>query len=415
MKKNITIIGAGIAGLCSAYFLIKGGHSVRIIDRGDGTDNCSFGNAGLIVPSHFVPLASPGMISQGLKWMLNPKSPFFIKPRFDWKLIRWAWLFYRHANESHVQKSIQTLKEYNLLSKKLYYNFFLSDDFDFTLEQKGLLMLCKTSKGADKEKRFGELANKNGIKAQWYDTAKLYKLEPEIKLDVKGGLYFPGDAHLTPNEFMLKLKKYLELKGVEFFWNQEVLDFDVQGNRISHVICKEKKIEVDEILCTGGAWSENILAKLKIRLPLQGGKGYSFEMRKSTKIQIPSVLSEAKVAVTPMNGFTRFAGTMEINSLNRKINKKRVQVIQKAVPRYYPEINPMEESLSPVWNGLRPCSPDGLPYLGRTDNYNNLIIATGHAMMGLSMGPATGLLVSQLFANEKTEIDINLLHPQRFH
>jgi D-amino-acid dehydrogenase len=412
--KNITIIGAGIIGLSSAYYLIKKGHSVRIIDRRDGTDNCSFGNAGLIVPSHFVPLAAPGMISKGIRWMFNPESPFFIKPRFDPKLIRWAWLFYRHANKQHVQRSLQCLKEYNLLSKSLYQQLFFSDDFDFDLHQKGLLILCKTMKGADDEILVGKMANENGIEARWYDRGDLCELEPQVNMDVKGGLYFPGDAHLTPNELMSKLKDYLEMKGVNFLWNQEVLDLEIQGDRVSYLICKEQKHEVEDLLCAGGAWSAKLMEKLRIRMPLQGGKGYSFEMKKPSGIQIPTVLSEAKVAVTPMNGFTRFAGTMEIDGLNNKTNKKRVLGIQKAVSSYYPDIKPEKESLSPVWNGLRPCSPDGLPYLGRTDKYKNLVIATGHAMMGLSMGPATGLMVSQLLEGKEPAIDISLLHPQRF-
>ena len=412
--KNITIIGAGIIGLSSAYYLIKKGHSVRIIDKGDGTDNCSYGNAGLISPSHFIPLSAPGMISKGIRWMFNPESPFFIKPRFDLKLIRWTWLFYRHANKQHVQRSMQCLKEYNLLSKSLYQQLFFSDDFDFDLHQKGLLILCKTMKGADDEILVGKMANENGIEARWYDRDDLSQLEPQVNMDVKGGLYFPGDAHLTANELMSKLKDFLEIQGVNFLWNQEVLDLEIHGDRISHLICKEQRIEVEDLLCAGGAWSAKLMEKLRIRMPLQGGKGYSFEMKKASGIQIPTVLSEAKVAVTPMKGFTRFAGTMEIDGLNNKTNKKRVLGIQKAVSSYYPDIKPEKESLSPVWNGLRPCSPDGLPYLGRTEKYKNMVIATGHAMMGLSMGPATGLMVSQLLEEKKPAIDISLLHPQRF-
>lgn len=414
MKQQITIVGAGIIGLCSAYYLHKKGYDVQIIDKGDLSDNCSYGNAGMIVPSHFVPLAAPGMIGKGLRWMFNSESPFYIKPRLDKRLMRWGWLFYRHATPEHVQRSIPLLKNYNSLSKNLFREIYESKDFDFSFEQKGLLMLCRTEKGAEEEQELAELAEQHGVSAKWYAKEDLKNLEPNIQLDVVGGLHFPGDAHVVPQQFMQGIKRYLKKVGVLFWDKEEVLDFEIQKGKITSIITNKTKRSVEQLLIAGGAWSAQLLENLKIKLPLQGGKGYSFEIELPNSIQIPSILSEAKVAVTPMANKVRFAGTMEINGVNLDVNTKRVQGIQKAIAAYYPTIKPQETTRTPTWRGLRPCSPDGLPYLGKVKDFENLTVATGHAMMGLSMGPATGLLVSELIEEATTQIDISLLQPQRF-
>jgi D-amino-acid dehydrogenase len=412
MSKHVTIIGAGIIGLCSAYYLRKNGHQVTVIDRADAIENASHGNAGMIVPSHFVPLAAPGIFSQGLKWMLDPESPFYVKPRLDMKLMRWAYTMWKHANHKHVSASAPLLRDFNVLSKKLFEEMHSSGDFDFHFEKKGLLMLCKTEASADEEKKVGELARSYGIEADWLDKSGVQKREPNTDVDAIGGLYFPGDAHLTPQEFMSSLIKFLKESGVEFIAD-EAKGLKSSGNKTIEVVGKTNAYKVDELVIATGAWSAFLLRDLNVNILLQGGKGYSFELSEQTGIQIPTILTEAKVAVTPMNGFTRFAGTMEINGTNMDIHQRRVDGIVKSITKYYPELKP-KQTMGEVWRGLRPCSPDGLPYLGRLENKSNVTVATGHAMMGMSLGPATGKIVSDIIDSQKSEFDIAALNVHRF-
>ena len=414
----VVIIGSGIIGLYSAYYLQQKGHRVCIIERTDGTDGCSYGNAGMIVPSHFIPLAVPGMIEKGIRWMFNSESPFYVKPRLNWDLISWGLKFYKAANPKQVEKAMPALRDISLLAKKLYQDFAKDEKNDFSFEERGLMMLCKTEHNFHEEAEVAETANKLGIEARVLDIATLHKLEPEVKPDVVGAVYYPGDAHLYPNALVKKLKELLEDQGVEFLYNTEVIDFEVEGGSIKNIKTQlGKTIAVEELVIASGSWSPILAKQLAINLPMQAGKGYSttLEQQAGKKLNIPSILLEARVAITPMSdNLIRFGGTMEIGGINQDINMNRVRGIIKAVPEFFPDYQIEVPKQEKVWSGLRPCSPDGLPYIGRTKKYKNLIIASGHAMMGLSLAPGTGKLVQEIIDNEKTSIDISLYKPERY-
>lgn len=415
MSKHITIIGAGVSGLCSAYYLIKKGHQVTIIEKeATNSSNCSTGNAGMIVPSHIIPLAAPGMIAKGMKWMFNPQSPFFIRPRVSTALMSWIWKFTKAANTKHVHNSIPILRDYNELSKRLFGEMHKEGDFDFPFDKKGLLMLYQTAAVEKEEKEMAEMANEAGLEAQILSPTAIKELEPHIDINARGAVYFPGDAHITPNVFIQNLTAYLQQNGVQIQFNTSVKDIIVAQGRVNSLLTNQGKQPIDELVICAGAWSSTLAKKIKLNLPLQGGKGYSFDLNNVDNIAIPSILCEAKVAVTPMSGFTRFAGTMEINGTDLSVSPNRVKGIEASIPQFYPSLARPQNDYANVWRGLRPCSPDGLPYLGKSPYFNNCTIATGHAMMGLSMGPATGKLVSQIVDNESTEIDINLLKVSRF-
>ena len=178
---------------------------------------------------------------------------------------------------------------------------------------------------------------------------------------------------------------------------------------------KAEKINVENLIIAGGSWTSKILKFLGIKMLLQDGKGYSVTLNKPAhNLTIPSILSEAKVAMTPMGNDLRIGGTLEISNLSPKINLSRLKGILESVPTYYPELKPELPPAERIWHGFRPCSPDGLPYLGRSKKYKNLVIATGHAMMGLSLGPASGKLVSEIIQNTSASLDLTLLDPNRF-
>ncbi|MBI3880856.1 MAG: FAD-dependent oxidoreductase [Verrucomicrobia bacterium] len=416
MSKRIVIIGAGVIGLSTAYYCARRGHSVTVLDRNpEERDGCSFGNAGMIVPSHFVPLAAPGMVALGLKWMWNPESPFYIKPRLDWDLMSWAFKFWRASNAKHVERSAPLLRDLSFASRACFEELSALPGVDFGLTKRGLLMLCKTQHTLDEEATFAARANKLGVPAEVLNAEQTAALDPGVTMDVAGAVYFPKDCHLSPNRFMAVLKSQCETLGVKFVWSADVSGFAHHASCITFVKAGSSEWVADEFVLCGGSWSPRLARGLGLKIPMQAGKGYSLTLPKPPQLpEICSIFCEARLAVTPMGNTLRIGGTMEIAGLNEDINPVRVRGIVKAVPRYFPQFTPEDFAGIQPWHGLRPCSPDGLPYIGRTAKFSNLSIATGHAMMGLSLGPITGRLMAEVLSDEKPSHDLSLLTPDRY-
>ena len=409
MKNTIHIIGGGIIGLCSAYYLQQEGFDVIVVDKGDLSNSTSTGNAGMIVPSHFVPLAAPGVISQGIKWMFDSKSPFFIRPRLNVDLARWLWKFYRSCNKAHVEKSMHFLLEYNTFSRNLYESFSEDSSFDFCFEKKGLLMLYKSVKQQKEELEHAEKASQLGIQVEIMDQQGISALESNIKIDALGAVYYPEDAHLYPQLFLNQLASKIEEKGGKILRNCELDKIDVSAKEItSFTETNGQKHKVDKILFASGSWTAKLLKKVKTSILLQDGKGYSITMKSPhLKPEIPTILCESKVAVTPMGNDLRIGGTLELSNLSNKVNQSRLDGIIESMPKYYPEFDVKQTENLPVWHGYRPCTPTGIPYLGKIPNFNNSFLATGHGMMGMSLGPATGKLISEIISKKKSSIDVN--------
>ncbi|MCD8416466.1 FAD-dependent oxidoreductase [Tenacibaculum finnmarkense genomovar finnmarkense] len=414
MSKEVVIIGGGIIGLCSAYYLQKEGHKVTVIDKSDFSSGASYVNAGYITPSHIISLAAPGMINKGIKWMFDSESPFSVKPRLDYDFLKWTWLFKKASTNKKVESSIKTIKDINLLSRELYEDIKASNDFDFFYQHKGLLMCYQTDKAGQEEWKTGERAIQEGLKVENLTKEQALKIEPNAGLNIKGAVYYHSDSHMTPNEFMPQLKRYLEKKGVAILANEEVLDINVLNDKVTSLRTNKQELKADEIVVATGSWSQILVKKLNANIPIQAGKGYRINVAKDTGITVPAILIEAKIAVTPMNGFTRFAGTMEVDKINNKINKVRVNAIAKASENFYKGLKIDQKEIDDIACGLRPCSPDGLPYIGRLSKIKNVTVATGHAMMGWSLGPATGKLVSEVISDKKTSLDLNPFHVERY-
>ncbi|NND14812.1 MAG: FAD-dependent oxidoreductase [Eudoraea sp.] len=414
MSKKIVIIGGGIAGLSSAYFLNESGHDVTVIDKAGINEGASFVNAGYITPSHIIPLASPGVIAKGLKWMFNSASPFYIKPRLDMDFLKWAWYFHRSSTKAKVEKAIPVIKDINVLSREHFEGMKSSGKLgDFHLENKGLFMLYQTRKEGDHELAVAEKARYLGLEVNDLDHASLQNLEPDVKIDALGAVHYMCDRHTTPTEFMPKLIHYLESVGVKIKRHETVQDIHVKNGSVQSVSTDTHMYTPDEVVLAAGSWSGRLAKKLGVNIPLQAGKGYRINVPRTTGITVPAVLMEAKAACTPMNGFTRFAGTMEFSGINTIIRKERVEAIAKAAQRYYPEVEVTEEEKAEAKSGLRPVSPDGLPYIGKSSVCDNLTFATGHAMMGWSLGPATGKLVTEIINGTSTSMDITPFSPDR--
>jgi len=413
-KGNVIIIGAGIAGLSTAYYLVNDGWGVTILEKEDGKNNCSFGNAGMIVPSHFTPLAAPGIVAQGIKWMLNSKSPFYVRPSLNLSLIDWGLKFLKHANEKHVDRNAEAIRDLNLESSKLFDQLSKEEGFDFELRQNGILMLYKSKEVEHEEIELSERARSLGLDTRVLDNNAIQELEPNLKIDVLGGVHYKCDGILSPLKLMQSLNTYLINKGVQFHFETEVLSLKQSGKKVSVVITNKGDFVADEIVVTGGSALGKLGSKLNLKLPLMPGKGYSFMYtpENGNSMIHAALLLEARVAVTPMNNQIRFSGTMELGSANDKVYKNRVKGIVESIPKYYPELK--VDYPKDVWFGYRPCSPDGLPYLGRTKKYTNVSIVGGGGMMGLSLGPAFGKSIANILSNQGTNSDISGFSPDRF-
>ena len=407
-------MGGGITGLCSAYYLIKEGYKVTIIDKGDITGGASFINAGYVTPSHFKPIAEPGMITQGIKWMFNSSSPFYIKPRWDMEFFKWAWYFKKSSTRKNVEKAIPVLVELNLKSRDLYMEMLETLDFDFHMEKKGLLMVYKTTKNQDHELKLAERGKDLGLEVSVLDKVGIKAIEPGLKEDVLGGVHYLCDTHSTPNIFMKNLKKWLVDNGTNFILEKNVTGFKTEENSVKAVVTETESIEADEFLIASGSWTSEMTRQLGLHIPIQPGKGYSMDILRKTNIKLPAILTEAKVAVTPMQNFTRFAGTMEFSGNNSSIQANRVETIANAVSDFYKDLTITEKEKKLASSGLRPVSPDGLPFIGKSAKYGNLSVAAGHAMMGWSLAPITGKLISEIVANRKTSVSIKPFNLERF-
>lgn len=414
MGKKVVIVGGGIIGLCTAYYLEKEGYQITIIDKSDMSSGASYVNAGYITPSHIIPMASPGMISKGMRYMFNSASPFYMKPRLDSDFIKWAWYFKKSSTKAKVERAIPIIKNCNVLSRELFMDIKSSGDLgDFHIERKGLLMLYQTQEEGDHEMQVAEKAKFNGLEVNHLDASKIKLLEPNIAINALGAIHYECDAHTTPNDFMTKMISYLITKGVKICKQEEVIKINASKTKIDSLLTNKGMHQADEVVFSTGSWTKDLTKTLGIKLPIQAGKGYSINVSNATNITMPAILMEAKMAVTPMKGFTRFAGTMEFSGINNTIRKARVDAIANNASKFYEGLKISTKDRNKAQCGLRPVTPDGLPYIGKTSKYKNIIIATGHAMMGWSLGPLTGKLVTQLMTNKKTALDIVAFYPER--
>lgn len=414
---KVVVIGGGVIGLSSAYFLQEAGHSVTVIDQTDISNNCSYGNAGYVCPSHFVPLATPGIVKQGLKWMLNPQSPFYVKPRLSWSLMQWGLKFMQMATPENVEKAAMPLKDFALVSQHWYEEWAKLPQFKFAYEHKGLLEIFQTDKVADHSHHLVKKAHELGLTdTRLLNQEELFALEPQHKMNAIGAVYFACDAHLYPNKLMKQLIEDLKSKGVQFCLGETVKSFEKENGKIKSVITDKNKYTPDAVVLATGSWSREMVQQLGITMPLMPGRGYSITLENSPyQTNYPSVLVEGRVALTPMDGNKmRFGGTMEITTTQAPPQMNRVVGVLKAVKKFFPEFDIPTPSWEQVWYGYRPCSADGLPYLGRSRKIQNLVVATGHSMIGLSLGAGTGKLVAEIIDEKPTSIDISFYNPERF-
>ncbi|MBP6810997.1 MAG: FAD-dependent oxidoreductase [Saprospiraceae bacterium] len=434
---NAIIIGGGIIGLSTAYYLQQEGWDVTVLERGDGTEGCSFGNMGYLSPSHFAPLAQPGIISQGILWMFKQKSPFYVRPSLSWGLMDWGMKFARACNADHVKRSAKPMAELLLLSRDLTAQWETSGEMKFDYEQKGCINYFQTAKYEKGELDNVRMGRDLGLQIEVLDRAQCQALEPELLPDVRGAAWYKDDAILYPNELMRQLFNHLEKRGVKIIRNAEVVDIQkdkgeittVQYRILSEALTSSEALTTpDLVVLAAGSWSQPLAKMAGEYLPMMPGKGYSMTVDVPHQpLRHPCILLEAKVAISPWAKRLRIGSTMEIGAMNDRILFPRVQGILEAVPRFFPgyaddptfrelaDFQKLKEKMrEKVWFGYRPLSADGVPYIGFAKKTKNLMIATGHAMLGLSFAAGTGKLVAEMAGGKATSIGVGAFDPGRY-
>jgi D-amino-acid dehydrogenase len=412
-ERPVVVIGGGVIGVCSAYYLAEAGRPVVLLEQGEVCAGSSYGNSGLVVPSHAIPLAAPGVWLRGLRWMLNPESPFYIRPRPSGELAAWLWRFRSACTAAHVRRALPVLRDLSYASLGLYRELAALAGLDFGFAAEGALGVYVTeaayAHGIEEARTLGEA----GIGTKVLDGPGARAIEPALRPEVLGGVLFPEDARLVPDRFVRGLAARAEARGVRIEPRTEVLGFRTAGRRITAVETTRGDVEPADVVLAAGSWSPRVGRALGLALPVQPGKGYSVTYaRPPAGPRLPLLLGEVRAAVTPMGDTLRFGGTMELAGLDFSINRRRVAAIVRGAARYLHDVD--RYRVLEIWRGLRPVTPDGLPLLGRPARVENLVVATGHAMLGVSLGPVTGKLVAGLCAGEPPAIDLSLLRPDRF-
>ena len=413
---DVAIVGGGVIGLCTAYYVRKSGASVAVIDKDTFSDGASFVNAGLLVPSHLVPFAAPGVIAQGLKWLADPESPFYIKPRLDMELTRWLWGFQSSCTQENVDRGIPLLRDLALESIRLHDELASLPGFEkIGLVHDGLLMLHNSEKSEKANLYLADLADAAGLDIERFNEAETLAMDPAIRTPMNGSVYFAQDASLDPELFMSAMIGHLRSSGVDLIEREEIVGFDTAQDSIGALKTVTGSIGVGQVVLSTGAWTGIVSRRLGLRIPVQPATGYSITVENpESKLRIPLIITDQKLTITPMLGRIRFGGTLTLVGFDTDIDENRIRPLKRQAKLYCPDLGSNGRSVPSTRSGFRPCTTDGLPIIGRPKNWTNVIVAAGHGMLGMTQAPVTGKIVSDLLSGRNPYIDIRPLSPNRF-
>lgn len=411
---SVLIIGGGVIGTATAHYLNQAGCAVTIIDRGRFAGACSHANCGLISPSHVLPLAEPGMLSAGLKAMLNPASPLRIKPRLDWQFLKWLFNFGRRCNFEDMLESARGIQPLLDSSRELYDELIKVQGLTCEWQTQGCLFVYKTKEALDHfgatDKLLSEVfhAGSTLIKAH-----ELTDFEPALKPGLAGGWFHSHDAHLRPDVLMKSWRTNLERAGVTIREQCELQDWIMTDGRVSGARTSLGTYDADHVVVATGALTPLLHKLLGVKVPIQPGKGYSITMpRPSVCPTHPMLLPEARVAVTPFDSGYRLGSIMELAGYDDTLDPKRVALLKNGARDYLHE--PTAEPVVETWFGWRPMTTDSRPIIDRAPIADNVWLAAGHNMLGLSMAPATGKLASELILGKPPHLNPRPYRLDRF-
>ncbi|HMK92749.1 MAG TPA: FAD-dependent oxidoreductase [Thermoleophilia bacterium] len=414
-RVETAVIGGGIIGVCIAYALASEGRAVTVLER---EDICAIGgsthsNAGLLTPSDIYPLASPGALGKGMRWLFDSTSPFYIAPQARPRLGRWLWMFMRASAKERSDRVMPVQRALLRRSADLWAEFAALPGVDFGYQQRGWLWVYNDEQALEAGvTEAAEAARFGSVSAAW-DAGQVREALPNVAPGVVGGVYYAEDGHCDPRRAVEEVARMAAAGGAELRPHTEVLDIEMDGRRVTRLVTTAGVIEADTVVLATGAWSPLLARRLGFDLPIEAAKGYGITVERPADMpELPAYGGSSYVCVTPMGERLRLAGTLELAGLDLGIRWKRVDAIRRGAGM----VVAGAERLEPLalWRGLRPCTPDGLPVIGRSPRHDNLIVAAGHCMLGLGMGPVTGTLVADLVAEREPAIDLDPLRVDRF-
>lgn len=412
---EVLVVGAGAAGLFGAYFLRQRGLNVTVVDAGQvgGPQSCSAGNTGFVGSQGAAPLAEPGVLRQGFRWLASYRSPFSITPRPSPALISWLLRFSRLCNEADAKRCFAVLVEQKRRSLRILREVCASGELADCLIEPGMVVAYKTKIAFDQACTALPEAVSRGVPLSVLDAAELKALAPEVTFDIHGALFNAEGAALAVPAFLTAFSRLLESMGVRIVPGARVKGFLVAGRRVSLVRTTQGDFRPGEVVIAAGAWSARCAAMLGLRLPLQPARGYTVTVPSTGGAPVlPVLLSEGKVALMPLGDRLRFGGTLQLAGLSTSTSRRRVDGIVSTVRSYLPDLTVGADR--EVWTGLRPCTPDSIPLIGRAGAYGNVFVACGHGYIGLGLAPAGGRLLAQLMTGEEPEVDPSPFQPGRF-
>ncbi|MFO0804237.1 MAG: FAD-dependent oxidoreductase [Gemmataceae bacterium] len=414
---HVVVIGGGVVGACSAYHLSRAGHRVTILDRGRFGRGASHANCGYVCPSHVLPFAGPGAIRSTLKTLFQRNSPLKVHPRTVLANLGWFRGFQRRCNERDMLAAGNAIQAMLRSSRTLFDELIAEEKLDCEWETKGLLFVFRTRQAFEHYQHTDDLLRERfDMGARRLDADALHAMEPALLPGNAGGYHYTGDAHLRPDRLMSELKRVLTARDVEIIENCEVNGF-VRENGIAKAVLlsggRQPPVSADQFVVATGAWAPLLNQELGCRIPIQPGKGYSITMpRPAVCPAVPLIFEEHRVAITPFQSGYRIGSTMEFAGYDESMNRSRLSLLTDAAKLYLRE--PLAEPVQEEWWGWRPMTYDSLPIIDRCPAMNNVLIAAGHNMLGLSMAPATGKLVAELLEERQPHIDARPYELRRF-
>ena len=403
--RKAVVIGGGVIGVSCAHYLMRDGWQVTVVDRGAIGRGSSHGNCGLICPSHVLPLAEPGMVMKGIKSLFAANSPFAIKPRLDPALWSWLLRFAARCNERDMVAAGRGIQALLLSSLPLYRELIEQEGLDCEFESRGLLFAYRSKQEMDAYAATDRLMTEIfACPARRCDGAELVALEPALQPGLAGGWYYHDDAHLRPDNLMQSWRQSVAARGAVIHENCRFERFQTRNGRAAAAVTPCGELAADLFVVAAGAWTPLLNRQLGCRVPIQPGKGYSLTMpRPAICPKMPLIFPETRVAVTPFQSGYRLGSTMEFAGYDESIRPERLQLLKDGSDGYLRE--PYCEPVLEKWFGWRPMTYDSLPIIDRSPSYDNVYIAAGHNMLGLSMATATGKLVAELAAGASPHVD----------
>lgn len=412
MKKSV-VIGGGVIGLLSAYELRRRGRDVVVLDKGEMRQGASSGNAGWVTPSLSAPVPAPGIVKDSLRWMLQPESPLYVSPTAVPRMAGWLFSFWRHCSAKYYEHGLAALSQFNSTTMEDF-DALVENGVRFEMHELGLMYVFRNDSAVTTLER--ELrATSEYAPVQWekMNAAQARELEPALRSDIAGAINIYSDRHVRPESLLTGVYEWLQENGVELRPHSEVIDFVVDDGRISGVRTANGVVPADEVLIATGAEAGALSRQAGLDLPMQAGKGYSTTIEMDEPpIGRSMYLAESRVALAPYDGALRIAGTMELSGINERMHERRVDAMVRNAYRYLTGLE--EGRVAERWVGMRPMLPDGLPAIGRTPVFDNVYVASGHAMLGVTLGPTTAAAVADLMVTGESKYDISAFNPMRF-